>query len=158
MPTAEKGPGAEVRRPKAARSTYREYASRAAFGRRFASGPFSAVGSVSKSLGPERLPQLPGERLHRAARPARQLVLPLALGLEAAVLEAVGPGLHGFADRVEVVGLTLEVARASHDVGGDPDEGAQRGARLDGVLPPRPRRGEDARDRLHVVQEETLGV
>src|SRR4029077_20114829 len=37
---AEKGPSASLS-PSAARSTYREYASRAAFGRRLASGPFS---------------------------------------------------------------------------------------------------------------------
>src|SRR5262249_4028250 len=43
---AEKGPSASLP-PSAARSTYREYASRAAFGRRLASDPFSAACSVS---------------------------------------------------------------------------------------------------------------
>src|SRR5258707_7290819 len=42
-PAAEKGPSASLA-PSAARSTYREYASRAAVGRRLAAGPFSAPG------------------------------------------------------------------------------------------------------------------
>ena len=46
-PAAEKGPSAGRGAPSAARSTYREYASRAAFGRRLAAGPFSATGAVS---------------------------------------------------------------------------------------------------------------
>src|SRR5207249_894784 len=78
-----------------------------------------------------------------------QLVLPAAVGLGPRVLEAVGPGLHRLADRVEIVGFALEVARAGDHVGGDPDEGAERGAGLDRVFPPGPRGGEDAGHRLH---------
>jgi hypothetical protein len=42
--------------PSAARSTYREYASRAALGRRLAAGPFSSL--YSNSAG-ERMSQMP---------------------------------------------------------------------------------------------------
>ena len=56
-------------------------------------------------LGPERLAQLAGQGLHGAAGAARELGLPLALGLEAAVAQAVAPGLDRVADGVEVEGV-----------------------------------------------------
>src|SRR5207245_7247313 len=43
----DNGPSASLA-PSAARSTYREYASRAAFGRRLAAGPFSFACGVGK--------------------------------------------------------------------------------------------------------------
>src|SRR6266542_3608031 len=46
---AEKGPSASLA-PSAARSTYREYASRTAVGRRLASGPFCAAYGFSRNL------------------------------------------------------------------------------------------------------------
>src|SRR6266478_245714 len=54
---ADKGPSASLA-PSAARSTYREYASRAAVGRRLAAGPFSPACHPS----PCPLPSLGGER------------------------------------------------------------------------------------------------
>src|SRR5207245_2184531 len=63
----DKGPSASLA-PSAARSTYREYASRAALGRRLAAGPFS-------SLWPERFSE---ELLARSETPAtlRSMALP----------------------------------------------------------------------------------
>ena len=57
-----------------------------------------------------------------------------------------------------VVGVALELPGPRHDIGRHPDEGPERRAGLDGVLPPRPRGREHPRHRLHVVQEEALGV
>src|SRR5262249_19760369 len=50
--TAEKGPSASLA-PSAARSTYRKYASRAAVGRRLASGPFGAGCDRGERLRPD---------------------------------------------------------------------------------------------------------
>src|SRR3990172_10351044 len=51
MPVVEKGPSASLARS-AARSTYREYVSRAAFARRLAAGPFSPTGRTLDSSRP----------------------------------------------------------------------------------------------------------
>src|SRR5439155_26733444 len=50
-PASSKGPSAEARRPAAARSTYRGYASRAALGRRLALGLLSSRQASAPSLG-----------------------------------------------------------------------------------------------------------
>src|SRR4029077_12832994 len=51
LPVADKGPSASLA-PSVARSTYREYASRAAFGRRLAADPFSPTGDVDDNCLP----------------------------------------------------------------------------------------------------------
>src|ERR1051326_5204486 len=99
-------------------------------------------------LAPQGLAQLAREGLDGAAGAAREPVLPLALGLEAAVLQTVAPRLDRLADGVEVERVALELAGARHHVGSHPDEGAQRGAGLDRVLATRPRGGEHPRHRL----------
>src|SRR6185436_111379 len=66
---AEKGPSASLA-PSAARSTYREYASHAALGRRLASGPFCAACGFSRIL----LARAPGERREMAVVAARGIV------------------------------------------------------------------------------------
>src|SRR5207249_10806088 len=106
----------------------------------------------------QRFAQLAREDLDRPARAAGELQLPLALGLEPPVAQALAPGLDGLADRVVVERVAPELARARHHVGCGPDEGAEGGARLDRVLPAGPGRGERGRERLDVVQEEALGA
>src|SRR6266480_2471421 len=105
---------------------------------------------------PERVAQLAREDLDRPARAAGELQLPLALGLEPPVAEPLAPGLDRLADRVEVERVPPELACAGHDVGRGADERPERRARLDRVLPAGPRGRERGRERLDVVQEESL--
>src|SRR5437870_3065405 len=118
-------------------------------------GSEGAVEAPFDSLA-ERFAQLAREDLDRAARAAGELQLPLALGLEPPIAEALGPGLDRLAARVEVVRVALELARARHDVGRGADKRPQGRARLDRVLAAGPRGGERGRERLDVVQEEAL--
>src|SRR5436309_1557304 len=104
----------------------------------------------------ERFAQLAREDLDRPARAAGELQLPLALGLEPPVAEPLAPGLDRLADRVEVERVPPELACAGHDVGRGADERPERRARLDRVLPAGPRGRERGRERLDVVQEESL--
>src|SRR5260370_39250868 len=103
-------------------------------------------------LAPQRLSQLAGEGFDGTAGAARELVLPLALRLEATVLQAVAPRLDRLADGVEVGRVALQLARPRHHLGRDADEGAEGGAGLDGILPSRPRGGEHPRHRLDVIE------
>src|SRR6266566_3281686 len=80
---AEKGPSASLA-PSAARSTYRKYASRAAVGRRLASGPFSAAGRTSAPTSGVRA------ALHRDGLPASQAGLLQRAGVDAAARPAAG--------------------------------------------------------------------
>src|SRR5262245_25971731 len=102
--------------------------------------------------------ELACEHLDGAARAARKLELPLALGLEAAVAEAFPPRLDRLADAVEIEGLALELLGPRHHVGRGADERAEGGPGLDRVLAPRPRRRKGRGEGFHVVQEEALGV
>src|SRR5207249_5458569 len=105
----------------------------------------------------ERVAQLAREDLDGPARAAGELELPLALGLEAPVAQPFAPGLDRLANRVQIERIAAELAGASHHVGCGPDEGAERGAGLDGVLATRPGGREGGRERLDVVQEEAFG-
>src|SRR5262245_8504961 len=104
----------------------------------------------------QRPSQLTRQHLDRAARPARLLLPPLALGLAAAVADELPPRAHHLPDRVRLERVAAALADGAHHVGHDAQERAQRHTGLDAVLPPRPGAREGARDLLEVVQEEAL--
>jgi hypothetical protein len=87
----------------------------------------------------------------------RSLPLPGTVGLEAQRADTPAPRRDDAANRaiVRTVGVML-IDLLDH-VRRDADERAQRGGRLDAVLPAVPRRLEDACDLLEVVDEELLG-
>src|SRR5260370_24537724 len=62
-------------------------------------------------LPPQGLSQLAGEGFDGTAGAARELVLPLALRLEATVLQAVAPRLDRLADGAEVQRVALQLPR-----------------------------------------------
>src|SRR6266508_4852081 len=68
MPPATASPSASLA-PSSTRSTYREYASRAAFGRRLATGPFLPVGEVI--VGQHKVGGGGGIRTHGRVAPTR---------------------------------------------------------------------------------------
>src|SRR6266850_6637176 len=82
------------------------------------------------------------------------LPLPRALGLEPQVADAAYPRGDDASDRAVVATVGVILIKSANDVRGDAYERAQRGRRLDGVLPASPRGPEHHRDLLEVVDEE----
>src|ERR1700736_4137490 len=101
----------------------------------------------------QREPQLLRERIDRG--PA---ALPRAFGLEPQVADAAAPRRDHAADGAEVGTIGVLLVETADDVRGDAHERAKRSRGLDAVLAPAPRRVEDERDLLEVIDEELLGV
>src|SRR6266404_3660479 len=112
----------------------------------------------SAALSPERGAELPSQLIDGAARPTREFLAPLALGLEAAVADRLAPGGDHLANGVRVSRITAVGFDRGDDVGDDAQERAQRHAGTDAVLAAVPGLVEDALDLLEVVEEEALRV
>src|SRR5262245_34585568 len=91
--------------------------------------PFTRAGGVPAASA-KGVSELSAQNLDGAARAAGELELPLALGLEAAIAQALAPGLDGLADRVEIERIAPDLAGAGHHVGRHANERAQRRAGL----------------------------
>src|SRR5205814_756642 len=115
-------------------------------------------GTKSPSALPQSVAEFAREDFDGAARAAGELQLPLALGFETAVAQALAPGLDRLANRIEIEGIAPQVAGARHHVRRDADERAERRTRLDRILSAHPRLWERGRQRLHVIEEEALGA
>src|SRR6188768_2583150 len=96
-------------------------------------------------------PQLLSQVVHR-----RPLALPCAIGFEAERADAAAPRRDHAANRAEVGATGVLLVDLLQHVRRDADERAEGGRRLDAVLAAVPRRFEDARDLLEVVDEELL--
>src|SRR4029077_17897947 len=105
----------------------------------------------------ERAAQLASQDVDRAARAARLLLPPLALGLEALVADQLTPGRDRARDGVRVQHVVAGLSNGLQDRRHNREERAQRRRRLDAVLPAHPGAREDPRDLLEVVEEEARG-